>query len=169
MTIIFSERKNTAAAAVSGLLQKKGACCISDRRITGGRKFPVVNAYRPTVLETGRAAAVLFGGSGRFAGQTFPPGVTGICEDTDLEALALFRESNIPVISCGMNPKSTLALSSLSGSVLFASLQRTVTDLQGIPVEPGEFGIHLSAPFSPFPVMAAAAVLLLNGIRPDSF
>ena len=68
-----------------------------------------------------------------------------------------------------MSGKNTVTLSSLGSTSLLASLQRTVTDLCGNEVDPAEFKIKLTKQYSPFAVMASAAVLLLVGIKPDVF
>ena len=78
-------------------------------------------------------------------------------------------ESGVPVITCGMNPKSTVTLSSLTSSSALVSLQRTVTDIFGNDTEPCELGIKLNRGRSPFAVTASAAVLLLAGITPAEF
>ena len=93
----------------------------------------------------------------------------GICEDSNLSALKILMESGIPVITCGMNPKNTVTLSSLTAASALVSLQRTVTDIFGSEAEPGEFRIKLNRGYSPFAVTASAAVLLLSGILPDEF
>ena len=45
----------------------------------------------------------------------------------------------------------------------------TVTDFIGNDIDPAEFKIKLTKKYSPFAVMASAAVLLLVGIKPDVF
>ena len=85
------------------------------------------------------------------------------------ENLRDIMESGIPVITCGMNPKNTVTLSSLTAASALVSLQRTVTDIFGYEAEPGEFRIKLNRGYSPFAVTASAAVFLLSGILPDEF
>ena len=85
------------------------------------------------------------------------------------ENIELLMKNCVPVISCGMNGKNTVTLSSVGGSAALVSLQRTVTDIYGRDREPAEFRIRLTHSRSPFAVAAAAAVLLLLGITPDEF
>lgn len=99
----------------------------------------------------------------------FRPGSIGVCEDSNSEALKLLMKNCVPVISCGMNGKNTVTLSSVGGSAALVSLQRTVTDIYGRDREPAEFRIRLTHSRSPFAVAAAAAALLLLGITPDEF
>ena len=91
---------------------------------------------------------------------------SGISIITEYEKI---MESGIPVITCGMNPKNTVTLSSLTAASALVSLQRTVTDIFGYEAEPGEFRIKLNRGYSPFAVTASAAVFLLSGILPDEF
>lgn len=170
MVILFSGRKNAAERELIEILTGCGADYISDRSVSAGDGiFTIISEYKKTDLRLKDGIAVFLDDTDRFSGQSFPEGMVGICEDTNKTALSLFKESNIPVISCGMNSKNTVTLSSLNSSSLLAALQRTVTDCKGNDIFPGEFKIKLSADYTPFAVMAATAVLLLNGITPESF
>lgn len=168
--ILFSDRKNAVACEIVKILTDHGAGYISDKSvITGKGDFEVISEYKKTELDVTDGIAVFIDDSERFSGQRFPHGMVGICEEANRTALELFMQSGIPVISCGMNSKNTVTLSSLNSSSLLTSLQRTLTDCGGKTVEPGEFKIKLTKKYHSFSVMAAAAVLLLNGITPDVF
>ena len=170
MVILFSGRKSATERELIKILTGCGASYISDKAVsTGNGIFTIVSEYKKTDLNLENGVAVFLDDTERFSGQSFPNGMIGICEDTNKTALSLFKENNIPVISCGMGSKNTVTLSSLNSSSLLASLQRTVTDCKGNDIFPGEFKIKLSEDYTPFAVMAAAAVLLLNGITPESF
>ena len=144
MVILFADKKTNAEKEISDILHRCGAGAAD------GITF---------ITDYGKAES----------GIKLPSGTVGICEDSDRAALKILMESGIPVITCGMNPKNTVTLSSLAAASALVSLQRTVTDIFGSEAEPGEFRIKLNRGYSPFAVTASAAVLLLSGILPDEF
>ena len=170
MVILFSERKNKIEQEIIEILLGYGANYISDKMVSEqGGKFTIISEYKKASVHLEKGIAVFVGETDRFDGQIFPKGIVGVCEDTNINALEIFRASNIPVISCGMSSKNTITLSSLDSDCTLAALQRTVTDRNGKSVEPGEFRIILKSSYSPYSIMAATAVLLLNGITPEEF
>lgn len=170
MVILFSDRKSKTEREIIKILCGYGANYISDKAVTGnGGSFTIVSEYKKTDICLKNGIVVFTEETDRFRGQKFPIGTVGICEDRNKKALQLFHDSLIPVISCGMSAKNTVTLSSLNSNSLLASLQRTVTDCRGNSLYPEEFKIKLTDSYTPFAVMASAAVLLLNGITPDCF
>lgn len=170
MVILFSGRKSAVEREIIDILCKYGANYISDKAVSSaGGRFTVVSEYKKTDIKLKSGIAVFIDDTDRFDNQVFPDGIIGICEDGNLAALKAFKASHTPVISCGMGAKNTVTLSSLGGASLLASLQRTVTDFVGNDIDPAEFKIKLTKKYSPFAVMASAAVLLLIGIKPDIF
>ena len=170
MVILFSGRKSTVEKEIIEILSGYGADYISDKAVSSvGGQFTVISEYKKTDIKLKSGIAVFIDDTDRFNNQTFPKGITGICEDGNFTALKVFKESGTPVITCGMSAKNTVTLSSFGDSSLLASLQRTLTDFKGNEIDPAEFKIKLTKRFSPFSVMASAAVLLLIGIKPDVF
>lgn len=170
MVILFSGRKSTVEKEIIGILRGCGANYISDSTVAANDGcFTIVSEYKKTDLKLKSGIAVFIDDTNRFDNQMFPDGIIGICEDTNLKALEIFKSGNIPVISCGMNAKNTITFSSLNSNSVLASLQRSLIDRAGNSVEPGEFKIRLTKAYTPFAVMASAAVLLLNGIVPEEF
>lgn len=170
MVILFSGRKNRCEKEIIDILTKYGASYISDKFVSENQGiFTIVSTYKKTDIELNRGIAVFIDDTNRFENQTFPIGIIGICEDTNIKALKIFKKSKIAVISCGVNSKNTVTLSSINIDGLLATLQRTVTDTLGNTIYPSEFKIKLTKEYSPFSVMASVAVLLLNGIVPYEF
>ena len=170
MVILFSGRKSAVERDIIEILSGCGANYISDKAVTSGEGgFTIISAYKKTEINLKNGIAVFIDDTDRFDNQIFPDGITGVCEDSNLKALSIFKSCGTPVISCGMSGKNTVTLSSLGSTSLLASLQRTVTDLCGNEVDPAEFKIKLTKQYSPFAVMASAAVLLLVGIKPEVF
>lgn len=170
MVILFSGRKSKTEKEIIEILTKYGATYISDKFVCENKGlFTIISTYKKTEINLNKGIAVFVDDTDRFSEQTFPIGIIGICEDSNLKALETFKNSRIAVISCGINLKNTITLSSMNDNGLLASLQRTVTDNSGLEIDPREFKIKLTKNFSPFAIMASVAVLLLNGIVPTEF
>lgn len=170
MVLLFSGRKSKIEKEIIEILSSYGGCLISDKRVSGKEgSFTIVSCYRVAELNIEKGIAVFCDDTERFESQVFPKGIIGICEDSNSPALTVFKHNGIPVISCGMNSKNTITLSSLESDTLFAALQRTVRDSTGTAIEPEEFKIKLTKQYQPFSVMASVAILLLNSIKPQEF
>lgn len=170
MVILFSERKSRTEKEIIEILTSFGGNYISDKTVQSNTGlFTVISEYKKTDLKLNRGTALILDNSKRFEGQQFPQGIIGICEDVNQKAFELFQKSGISVISCGMNSKSTLTLSSLSTDTVLASLQRIITDNNGKEIEPFEFKIKLKKNYNPFSVTASAVILLIYGIIPKEF
>lgn len=170
MVILFCQNENGVAKEIAEILTSHGADHITDSVIEqkNGR-FTVLTKTRKTELKLTNAIAVFCSESKKFKNQAFPKGVIGICEETDRTALEILARSDTPVITCGMNQKNTVTLSSLNGNIWLAALQRNLNDLNGKKILPCEFKIKLKKQYNPFSVLAAAVILLLNGIKPCEF
>lgn len=168
MVVILSDKKCRTEREISEILFSHGGDCISDGCIRFGQsKFTVINLHRNTDLKISGGIVVIAGNCKRFAKQLLPAGVIGICEDTNRDALMLFKKNRTPVISCGMDARNTVTVSSLSENTLIAALRRTVTDVKGRELEPAEFKIKLSSDVTPFSAMACVTALLLLGSETD--
>ncbi len=95
--------------------------------------------------------------------------IIGICENANPTALKVFQKSEINVISCGINSKNTVTISSLTENNISVTLQRTVTDFCGIDTEPCEITVKLTKSYNPYSVMASTAILILYGIKATVF
>lgn len=170
MVVLLTNRKNKVENEIIEILTKYGANYISDKIIAENEnKFTVISEYKATTLNLNKGIAVMLDNSDRFINQTFPTKFIGICEDSNTKALKIFKKSNISVISCGMNNKNTVTITSFNSNILLASLQRTIINCQGKEIEPAEYKIKLTKNYSPLAVMVSASILLLNGILPLEF
>lgn len=170
MVVLFSDRKSNTEKEIIEILKKHGGDYISDKTVHSSKGlFTVVSEYKITDIKIRAGAAVFTDDTLRFRGQILPKEIIGICESQNRSALEIFEKNKTPVISCGMNPKNTLTVSSLSGNNVLLSLQRTVTTLFGTDTEPCEMNIKLSKTYTPFSIMASAALLLIHGITPQEF
>ena len=155
MVILFADKKTGTGKEISEILRCSGISIITE--------------YEKISIKAKNSIAVFAGNTENLCNICLSDCAVGICEDSNLSALKILMESGIPVITCGMNPKNTVTLSSLTAASALVSLQRTVTDIFDSEAEPGEFRIKLNRGYSPFAVTASAAVLLFSGILPDEF
>lgn len=170
MVILFSGRKSKTEKEIIEILTKHGGNYISDKFVSENEgKFTIISVYKKTEIKLKKGIAIFIDETDRFKKQTFPIGIIGICEDNNLSALQLFKQSNNAVISCGISAKNTVTLSSFNSETLLASLQRSLIDNCGNPIDPCELKIKLTKNYSSFSIMASIAVLLLNGITPQQF
>lgn len=170
MVILFAGRKSRTEKEIIEILKKHGATYISDKFVSeNSGSFTIISTYKKTEIALSKGIAVFIDETERFESQTLPIGIVGICEDTNQKALEIFKNNNIAVISCGMNLKNTVTLSSINSGDLLATLQRSLTDSSGKIIDPSEFKIRLTKEYSPFAIMASLSVLLLNGICPQEF
>ena len=170
MVVLFSDRKNVYEKEIIEILLNYGAAYISDKTINCGiGKFTIISEYKVAAININSGIAVFLDDSERFEKQKLPVGIVGICEDSNKKALQIFRNGNISVISCGMNLKNTVTLSSLNDNSVLLSLQRTITDMNGTDIEPSEFKIKLTKSYSSFAIMASAIILIIMGIYPEYF
>ena len=165
MVVLFSERKSKTENEISNILLKHNAKYISDNKIIAGKdSVSVICQHKNVRLETNEGIAVFTDDTNRFENQILPNGIIGICESGNLNALKVFKKNEIPVITCGMNSKSTVTFSSFCDGTALLSLQRTVNG-----IEPQEIKIKLCENYQPFSVMVGAMILLLCGINPNEF
>ena len=170
MVILLSDRKNKCEKEIIEILTKYGAQHISDRFIgADDGAFTILSVYKKSVFEIKKGIVVFLDSSSRFEEQTLPIGLVGICEEKNLKALETFKKNKIEVISCGINNKNSITLSSFGSNNLFTCLQRSLQNQNGSIIEQGEFKIELTKPYLPFSVMASAAILLLEGKKPLNF
>ncbi len=170
MVILFSDRNSKCEAEIKEILTKHGGQFISDKFIGDGNKdFTILSVYKNSNLEIEKGIAVFLDYKERFKSQVLPKGIIGICENENRTALEIFKRNKIAVICCGLSNKNSITLSSIGNEQLFASLQRSVQNLNGEIIDPCEIKIKLTRDYLPFSVMASAAILILKGIVPKEF
>ena len=170
MIILFSKRNSRTEKEIIEILTSFGGNYISDKVILKNKEiFTLVSKYKKTTLNLNCGIALFLSDTNHFSGQEFSKGMVGICEYDNSNALSIFQKNEIPIISCGMNPKSTITLSSVDKEKVTVSLQRIISDINGSEIEPFEFIINLKSDYSLFSVMASAAILLIYGITPNEF
>ena len=162
MVILFSNRKSKLGKEILEILIACGADFISDKSVisTGGFCTATV-CYKKTKIDTKKAIILIIDDSEKFKNQILPLDVIGICEDTNQNALNIFRENNVPVITCGNNHKNTITISSIENNQYILTLQRQITNLKGNVILPTDYKITLNNKYSPEAVMLSGAVLCL--------
>lgn len=167
MVIMFCESKSKIAKEIAEILTSYGADHITDSKVeqnTG--RFILISKTKPCKLGLNNAAIIFCTKSDKFKNQMLPKGVIGICDEDDRTALKILSQSNIPVITCGMNQKNTVTLSSLNENIWHISLQRNIQGINAVKIIPSEFKIKLKKQYNPFSILAAVTALLINGIKP---
>ena len=170
MVILFSDRKSKTEKEIIKILMNCGVGYVSDKIINYSKNgLTVISEYKPTALNVKRGIAVITENTACFEKQFFPKGIIGICESENKNALKVFENNKTPVITCGMNPKSTVTFSSINNDSILLSLQRTVKGINRTETEPQEIKIKLNHKYETFSVMASAVILLLYGKKPTEF
>ena len=170
MVILLSNRKSKRERELVKILEKYGGNFISDKfLIENNGSFTIVSIYKKTEISLNKGIAVFLEKSIRFKEQKFPIGIIGVCEEDNKSAFETFKKNKNAVITCGINNKNTITLSSISENTLLATLQRSIYDINGNLLEPCEFKIRLTEKFSPFSVISSVIILLYHGIVPAEF
>ncbi len=170
MVILFSSRHSKIEAEITEILQKHGANRISDKLVLeNDGKLTLISVYKKTEISVKKGIAVFLEENERFANQKLPKGILGICQENNKTALKAMKNSNIPVITCGANHKNTVSLSSISDIGFQATVQRSITNINGKIIDPGEYNLKLSKKYSLFAVMVSFCILLIYGITPSNF
>ncbi len=170
MVILFSKRNSKKEKEIIEILTKYGGDYISDKKVYESKgKFTIISEYKKTDVRINKGIVIFVDDIKKLSGQIFPKGIIGICENGNTNALEIFERSKNPVISCGMNAKNTITLSSLNEENILLSLQRTLVLIDGTEAEPCELNIRLTQNYEPFSLMTCAAVLMMYGILPDEF
>lgn len=170
MVVLFSNRKSKTKKEIIEILTHCGAGYVSDRKIIASKNsLNVISEYKPIRLDIKKGIAILVDNASHFENQDLAEGIIGICESENKNALKVFENNKTPVITCGMNPKSTVTVSSLNTNYMLISLQRSFSGMVCKEIEPQELKIKLSKKYEPFSVMASAVILLLYGIEPFEF
>lgn len=170
MVILFSNRKSKCEKELAKILGKYGGNFISDKILNNmGEKFNIVSFYKKAEISIDKGIAVFLEKNIRFKDQLLPIGIVGVCEENDKTALEIFKKSHNAVITCGINNKNTITFSSISPNTLFATLQRSIYDINGNLLEPCELKIKLTENFSSFSVICSVIILLYHGIIPEEF
>ena len=170
MVVLLSNRKSKLEKEIVKILKKYGTNYISDKVLTeNDGNFTIATIYKKTEILLNKGIVVFTEKSHHFKEQKLPIGIIGVCEENDRSAFEILKNNRNAVITCGINNKNTITLSSIGENTLLATLQRSIYDIGGNFLEPCEFKITLSENYSPFSVMSATVILLYHGIIPDVF
>lgn len=96
-----------------------------------------------------------------------PAGFLCVMNSGNANAETILRGSGAAAVTCGTGPRDTLSLSALEPECACVSLQRSLRTLSGALLEPRDFAVRFSQPFSPDTVLLASAVMLLADADPE--
>lgn len=97
-----------------------------------------------------------------------PPGFVAVAHSADRTALRLLERQGAPAVACGMSAADTVTLSSIREGGAVVTLQRSLCDLSGRWLEPGDYPVKLAFPISDYGLLAGLAALLLAGVDPTA-
>lgn len=165
MVIILSDKENQVDRQIADILSQKGANVIMDNKISDqSGSVMVVNHHRKFDITAQKGVVIATDGINNFNNQYFPKGIIGICNEDNINALKLFKDNNIPVITCGRGNKNTITVSSVAEDSVLLSLQRGISDINGRYIEPCEIKVQLSKNEDLFSHLAATAVSLIYSV-----
>lgn len=99
----------------------------------------------------------------------FPSHFVAVVEPHNTAAVEMLKAQNIRTVTCGMSQKDTVTFSSLTEGSAVVSLQREIESRAGEAILPREIPVTFTQPKGEYPLLAAAAVLLLSGtVLPDA-
>lgn len=168
MVVILSGKENSAEREITSLLGKLGFGVITENFIKESQKeITVISLKKPCDIVLTGGIVIMTDDTDTFKNQKLPQGMTGVCMDTNLAALKLFKENNVPIITCGTGNKNTLTVSSITEKGLMLSLQRSITDIKGNITEPKEIKTVAANIENYFPILAVTAVMIYYGLPFD--
>lgn len=91
-----------------------------------------------------------------------------ITDSQNKNAITVLQENHLAAITCGMNFKDTLNISSLSGEKATVSLQRNIVTCDGNIIEPRDVKITLKKKTSIYPLLTSTIVLLVSSSEPKN-
>ncbi len=167
MVLLFSNRNSKLEKEIIEILTAYGANLISDKEVYSvGGFFNVTPRYKHTKINIKKGIVVILDDTEKYSNQIFPQEIIGICEDTNSNALKIFKNNGVPVVVCGNNPKNTLTISSIDNKDFLITLQREIIDVNGKILYPADFKMCFNKLYSPQAVMICCGILNIIGIKP---
>ena len=170
MITIFSKPRCKESKEIAEILKKHGASVITESAVFSGiGDFSVFFRSKPIKISGDKNIILIADNSDYLTKIKLPKKTIGICESKAQKSLKAFEKSKIQTITCGLNLKSTVTLSSINENSMLVCLQRSLISLYGKTIEPADFKIILTQNYQPFSVMSACILLLLLEIKPEIF
>lgn len=170
MITIFSKLRSREGKEIAEILKKHGASVINDSTVFSGYSNFSVLLRSKAIKFSGDKNIILIADNFDYLSKyKLPKETIGICESSAQKSLKNFTKQNTLTITCGLNLKSTVTLSSINENNMLVCLQRSLITINENIIEPADFKIELSKNYLPFSVMAAFVVLILLDIKPENF
>lgn len=161
MVLILSDNENKSDKEIEEILRCFGAAVVSDAEIfEASSNFTVVGRHSIFKISAEKGVVIATDSIKKFKNQYLPSGFIGVCAENNKNALKLFKRNRLSVITCGVGTKNTLSVSSIEQQCMLLCLQRNITDVCGLTVEPCEIKMNLSKDRNLFSILAAASVAL---------
>ena len=89
--------------------------------------------------------------------------VIAVVNSNNTEALQTASALKIPAVTCGMQSKDTITLSSITQESAVLSIQRSIVTFDNTVIEPSEIPLTLHSSLDNFTILAVCAILILSG------
>lgn len=93
-----------------------------------------------------------------------PSGFLCVLETKNSHAVALLKDTDAAVVTCGTGGKDTLSIAGLESTGAALSLQRSLATVGGKILEPHDFNVRFSQERSPHQILFVCAALLISGV-----
>lgn len=171
MILLFSAADNTVAKEVCeilsrnnfGYINKNIMCCHKNNIDT------VVCTNRFKNLSVNSEIAVFTDTSDKYTVTELSKTAMLIVESTNTPIIKQALNRKNTVINFGYCKTDTVTISGTGKNSITVSLQRAIRNIYGIIIEPADYPITLSKPFSVPSVLIAATLLIIYGINPAEF
>lgn len=91
-----------------------------------------------------------------------------ITDSQNKNAISVLKENSLAAVTCGMNFKDTVSISSLNSEQATVSLQRNIVTCDGNIIEPRDVKITLKKKTSIYPLLTSTIVLLVSSSEPKN-
>ena len=164
--ILYGKSDGKIAAEISAMLSTYGIMRIDEKGITSNisaPRFLIIECSRAEKINLSHGIIVFIGKAEKNNKLHIKGNLRGIVFSTDMDALRIFKNTDVPVITCGMAEEDTLSLSSIQNASANICINRKIKSLKGNIIEPQEQKINIETPITDYSLLAASAILFCSG------
>lgn len=145
---------------------KSGSIIIEkeDIIVTGDSNIVIMEKHTLNSINN-KGIILFFSSTANYNSLSIPNGFIGICEGINKNALKRLMEIKTKTITFGLSKTDTITLSSISDDKIQISLQRPITNLYGINVDPFEFSIERNGLSPTACLLKAALMIMCNSVE----
>lgn len=129
----------------------------------GTPDFLIWDTSRPGGIEAPGGLIIFKEKATDFEGMLPPVCGMAVVGSDNPAAIEFLAASKQPAITCGLSPRDTITLSSMTDGSVMVAIQRSIPAFDGTAIEPVELPVRLSAPADSYSILCAAATLAYSG------